>query len=389
MTVYINSYRYVMTRLYQSGSTPNPVIAELPFTNVNFTQQLNSIGTFSGSLLLSGFPTNNYNVDDATRPGWAALYIIHNTEIVWAGIIWSREYDSESQTLKVTAREILSYFERRRIIDVKTYVSKDPQFIAKDLLTYAQGKSHGNIGLVVDSYTASAYSTSRTFQAYEYKGVYQAIKDLSNGCFDFRTYGKLDPTSGNIQPHFQMGSPIVGKGYNAANKTSINFQFPGNLVSYRFPEDGIGAANTLYGLGYGANNVRVIATAIDPAKIQGSGDWPLLEDTVNYLDVGDAQLVRDLTLGKLNAISYPPITCQVVLPTYVDPFYAPNPDYASATNYGYMIGDIARLSIQDDRFPGGFDYNYTIVAVDVEPGENGPDRVTVTLTQPLASGTVS
>lgn len=385
---YQNSYRYVTTQLYQSGATPNPVIAELPFTKVSFTQQLNSIGTFTGSLLLSGFNAQNYNVEQGTRPAWTGLYVIHNNDIVWAGVIWQRDYDSESQTLTITAREILSYFERRRIVNDKTYTAQDPQFIAKDLIDYAQSKSHGNIGLVVDSYTASAYATTRKFNAYEYKGVYQAIKDLSNGCFDFRTYGKLDPATGNIQPHFQMGSPIVGKGYNAANRTAVNFMFPGNLVSYKFPEDGIGAANTLYGLGYGANNARVVAKAIDPAKIQGSGDWPLLEDSVNYLDIGDVQLVKDLTLGKLNAISYPPITCQVVLPTYVDPLYSPNPDYSSPTNYGYMIGDIARLFIKDDRFPGTFDYNYTIVAVDVAPGEDGPDRVTVTLTQPLASGTV-
>ena len=385
---YQNSYRYVTARLYQSGSTPNPIIAELPFTQVSFTQQLNSIGTFQGSLMISGFNAQNYNVDQGTTPGWTALYVFHNADIVWTGIIWSRTYDSETQTLQVTAQETMSYFTRRRITADKTYTAQDPQYIAKDLLQWAQTISHGNIGLKVDSYTASAYSTSRTFNAYEYKGVYQAIKDLSNGCFDFRTYGKLDTATGNIETHFQMGSPIVGKNY-ASNATGINFQFPGNLVSYRFPEDGISAANTLYGLGYGANNARVIATAIDPAKIQGSGDWPLLEDTVNYLDVGSLQLVRDLTLGKLNAISYPPTTVQVVLPTYVDPVYKPDYNYSSATNYGYMIGDIARLFIKDDRFPGTFDYNYTIVAVDVQPGENGPDRVTVTLTQPLASGTVS
>lgn len=386
---YQNSYRYVMTQLYQSGTTPNPVIAELPFTRVNFTQQLNSIGTFTGHLMLSGLNPNAYNFEPATRPGWAALYVIHNTTIVWAGVVWTRSYNSETQSLEVTAQEIMSYFAHRCITVDKTYTSKDPQFIAQDLLDWAQTISHGNIGLQIDSYAASGFSSTRKYNGYEKKTVLQAIKDLSAGCFDFRTYGKLDPVSGNIQPHFQMGSPIMGKGYDATKQTSINFMFPGNIVQYQFPEDATQGANTLYGLGYGANNTRVTATAIATNYAGGTGDWPLLEATVNYIDIGDTQLVKDLTLGKLTAIAYPPTTVQLVIPTFVDPLYNPNPDVSSATNYGYMIGDTARITIIDDRFPGGFDYKYTIVAIDVQPGENAPDRVTVTLTRPPEAGTVS
>ena len=384
MTTYQNTYRYVMTQLYQSGSTPNPIIAELPFTKVNFTQELNNIGTFQGQLLLSGIRTNNYNVEQATRPGWAGLYVIHNTDIVWAGVVWSRSYDSRTQTLSISAQEIMSYFSRRRITVDKSYTNKDPQYIAENLLTWAQSIAHGNVGLVVDNYTASAFSTTRNYNGYEYKGVFQAIKDLSNGCFDFRTYGKVDPTSGNIQPRLTMGSPTVGKGYSASSSLSVNFMFPGNVVEYVFPEEGLSAANTLYGLGYGANNARVTATAIDPDKIQGSGDWPLLEDSVNYLDIADTQLVKDLTKGKCSAIAYPPTTMQLVIPTFVDPVYAPNPTWNSTSNYGYMIGDLARITIIDDNFPSGYSDTYTIVAVNVQPGETGPDRVTVTLTRPLA-----
>ena len=379
---YQNNYRYVTTQLYQAGATANPVIAELPFTNVSFTSQLNSIGTFQGNLLLSGFNSSDYNVSEGTTPGKTALYVFHNTTIVWAGIIWHREWDSSNQILSISAQETLSYFTRRRIIDDKTYTAKDPQYIAEDLINYAQGKSHGNIGLIVNGYSASAYSTNRTYNGYEYKGVYQAIKDLSQGCFDFRTYAQVNG-SGLIQTHFQMGSPIVGNAYDDTSTSAPNFQFPGNIVAYRFPEDGISATNTLYGLGYGSNNIRITATAIDSDKIGSGKLWPLLEDTVNYLDIGDTQLVKDLTLGKLNAVSYPPITVQVILPTYIDPNYDPYPGTS------YSIGDDARIFIHDDRFPDRIEAIYRIVAIDVQPGENNPDRVTVTLTQPLASGTVS
>jgi hypothetical protein len=153
------------------------------------------------------------------------------------------------------------------------------------------------------------------------------------------------------------------------------FQFPGNLVEYKFPEDATGAANKLYGLGYGANNSKILATAIDPAKIT-TGDWPLLEDTANYTDIGDLQLLKDLTLGQLNAISYPPTTIEVVIPPYIDPIYT-----------SYNIGDQVRMDIQDDYFPSGLNGEILrIMAISVSPGENGPSRVTLTLTRLLAAG---
>jgi hypothetical protein len=156
------------------------------------------------------------------------------------------------------------------------------------------------------------------------------------------------------------------------------FQFPGNVLEYKFPEDASSAANKLYGLGYGDNSSSLRATAIDPALIGTSGTWPLLEDTASYTDIPDAQLLRDLTLGQLNATSYPPTTLEIVIPPYVDPYYTQ-----------YEIGDEARININDDFFPNGYTDVMRIVAITVNPGENGPSRITLTLTRQLAAGTVS
>jgi hypothetical protein len=37
--------------------------------------------------------------------------------------------------------------------------------------------------------------------------------------------------------------------------------------------------------------------------------------------------------------------------------------------------------ITDDRFPQGLDQIYRIVGLSVQPGEDGPERVTLTLAQ--------
>lgn len=377
-------FRYVMTALWQSGSTPNPIIAELPFTDVNFTQQLNSIGTFQGKVLLSGINTDNLNVYNGTIPGKTILWVLYTDPVtltsvpVWSGVIWTREYDSQSQTLSIGAQEMMSLYTRRRISTTKAYDNQfyDPMYIAYELMKYAEALTHGKTGLTYNTNT-SVYATKKLYEGYELKSVYQAIKDLSANFFDF----KIAPlvVNGDLINRFYLGDPL-GVTYSSSNLLASVFQFPGNLVEYKFPEDASGAANRLYGLGYGANNSKILATAIDPAKIT-TGDWPLLEDTANYVDIGDLQLLKDLTLGQLNAVSYPPTTIEVVIPPYIDPIYT-----------SYNIGDQVQLRITDDYFPSTIDPYYEtvrIVAISVDPGESGPSRITLTLSRLLASGQVS
>ena len=372
------TFRYVTTNIYQSGSTPNPVIAELPFTGVNFTQQLNSIGTFQGNVLLSGINSTNLNVYNGTTPGKTILWVIYNdTESsnsypVWSGVIWNREYDSENQTLSITAQEMLSLYQRRRISDTKTYTAQDPTYIAQNLMQYTEAKSYGKTGLTY-SVPSSSFSTTKTYNNYEFKSVYQAVKDLAQNFFDFAIIPYL--SSGNLVNEFTIGLPL-GATYSSSDPTSAVFQFPGNVVSYRFPEDGISAANRLYGLGYGANSKKLTTTAVDSAKY--TDGFPLLEDAVNYIDIGDQTLLNNTTLGHLNAVSYPPTTVEIVIPTYVDPYYYTH----------YSIGDTVQVRITDDYFPSGLSLILRIVGMSVNPGENGPDRVTLTLTRELASGSV-
>jgi hypothetical protein len=402
----VEEFRYLTTPVYQPGSTLNSVAAELPFTGVSFSQQLNSVGTFQGHVLLSGINTNNLNVYNGTVPGQYILWVIYTdiygqSKPVWSGVIWAREYDSASQTLAITAQEMMSLYDRRRISTTKDYSVNpldpngfDPAYIAYQLMIYAEGLGNGKTGLAYNA-ASTTYATKKKYEGYELKSVYQAIKDLAAQYFDFAIVPEVSVGSGQLFNRFVVGpntsSPnppapnggFLGRIYNANDINSIVFQFPGNLVAYRFPEDASGAANKLYGIGnYGANNDTLIVKAIDPTKIGAGGTWPLLEDTASYTDAGNQQLLTQLTLGQLNATSYPPTTIQVVIPTYIDPIFPQ-----------YQIGDEVRLDIKDDYFPTGISFGANndplrIVAINVQPGENGPSQVTLTLTRRLAAGQV-
>jgi hypothetical protein len=387
---------------YSSGGLAykdNAVIAELPFTGVNFTQQLNSVGTFQGHVLLSGLNTTDLNAFDGTIPGKTILWVLYSDPVtlvsipVWSGVIWAREYDSSAQVLSISAQEMLSLYNRRRISTTKTYSTfTDPAIIAYELMRYAEAETpHGKTGLTFNNAT-TGYSTKMQYNSYELKPVYQAVKDLAQRFFDFKIAPYWNPVSGALYNQFQIGTTItpgvppapeggyLGTVYSETNPYAPVFQFPGNVVEYKFPEDASGAVNRLYGIGYGANDSQLQSTAIDPALIVSgaTATWPLLEDTASYTDIPDADLLNALTLGQLNATSYPPTTLEIVIPPYVDPTFPT-----------YQVGDEARIDIRDDFFPGGYNDVMRIVAISVNPGENGPSRITLTLTRQLAAGTVS
>lgn len=381
-------FRYVTTNLWQSGSTANPIISELPFTGVNFTSQLNSVGTFQGHVLLSGINAESSNAYEGTTPGKTILWVLYTDPVtyasvpVWSGVIWAREYDSSTQTLGISAQEMMSLYNRRRISNTKNYsnTNYDPTYIAQQLMQYAEGLTHGKTGLDTTLFVDSTpFVTKKKYNNYELKSVYQAVKDLAAQYFDFAI--KPMAVGGVLKNYLHLKYPL-GSTYSTTDPYATVFEFPGNLIEYKFPEDASSAANKLYGLGYGNNETQYVATAIDPDKIT-TGDWPLLEDTANYTDIGELQLLKDLTLGQLNATSYPPTTIELVIPPYIEPIYT-----------SYNVGDQIRLSIKDDYFPNGINFGndndpLRIVAISVAPGEEGPSRVTITCTRPLAAGTVS
>lgn len=356
-------YRYLFADLLT-----NDIIAEIPLTGVSFTQQLNQAGTFQGHILLSGVNSAAMNVPDSTIPGRCAVYVDRNGILVWGGIIWGRTYNSQSQTLSVTAREFESYFERRRINATTAFTNTDQLVIARTLVNNAQAVSSGNIGVTVGSET-SGVLVDRVYYDYELKTVYTALQDLSRqeDGFDFNI--RVSYSGGIPSKTLVLGYPRIGTPYSATNPSAPVFEFPaGNIVEYEYPEDGSVAANKIYALGAGSNEGKLISIQSDTTRLaQG---WALLEDQANYSDITDQTVLDELATGQVNAVSYPPTVIKIVVPASAVPVFGT-----------YSIGDDARLRITDNRFPAGLDEIYRIVGFNVQPGEAGPERVTITLTQ--------
>jgi hypothetical protein len=361
------TYRYLFVDLLS-----NSIIGELPLTGVGFTQQLNQPGTFQGHLLLSGINADKFNVDPSTIPAHCGLYVDRNGILVWGGVIWGRSYNSTSQTLTFSAQEWISYFDHRRITQDVDFVNIDQLVIAKTLIEDAQAAPYGdiNVGYNSEGETTSGVLISRTYYNYEFKNVFQAIQDLSRqgDGFDFHIDVAYD-INGVPTKSFNTYYPRSGLQYSFGDPDVPVFTFPaGNMVEYEYPEDGSVVANTVYALGAGSNEGKQIATGQDATKF--AEGWVLLETTANYSDVTDQTMLQEVANAQALATSYPPVVLKVVVPAYVDPVFGT-----------YEVGDDARIIITDSRFPNTLDEIYRIVGLTVQPGENGPERVTLSLSQ--------
>jgi len=356
------TYRYLFADLLT-----NDLLGELPLTGVSFNQQLNQAGTLQGHLLLSGVNSAGLNVDASTIPARCAIYVDRNGTLVWGGVVWGRDYNSANQTLTITAREFESYFERRRITADAVFTNVDQLTVAQSIFNTAQSATNGDIGVIVPTNT-SGILISRTYYGYEYKQVYGAVQDLSRALDGFDFNIRVSYSSGVPIKTLQLGYPRLGTEYSITSVTAPVFTLPaGNIVEYSYPEDGSIAANTIYGLGAGSNEGKLISTQSDATVL--TAGWPLLEDQANYSDITNTTLLSQITQGVLNGLSLPPTTIKVAVPAYQDPEFGT-----------YSIGDDARLIITDNRFPDTLDQVYRIVGLNVQPGEDNPERVTITLT---------
>ena len=102
-------YRYFTTDLLT-----NQVLAEIPFKGVSFERSIKAAGSFGGNIPVIP-ETASMDLYNSTMPGKTGLYVVRDSECVWGGIIWNRNYNVVDRELSVSASEFTSYFFHRNI----------------------------------------------------------------------------------------------------------------------------------------------------------------------------------------------------------------------------------------------------------------------------------
>ena len=370
------TYRYLFADLLT-----NTINAELPLSGVTFTQALNQAGTFTGHLQLSDIRIKNtlgtyfagevFTLDSDTATGKTALYIERDGILVWGGIIWSRTYDSTSQTMTFSGREFESYFERRRITSTVVFPSTTDQFtMIKNIVDTAQSAASGNIGINTGYIGLSGVTIGTAYPifAYERRVVFDTILNMSQQAsplgFDFSVDVAYDA---NYVPTktLNLYYPRKGVAYSSTSPSPM-LEFPGSMVAYSYPEDGGSMANKIYGAGAGSNEGQYLATASSAAAL--TAGYPLLEDSVSYTQIPNPTVVDKLTTAEVNA-RYQPVT---VLQASWVPTVNPVTGVQVAPVWGdFNLGDTFRIRITDDRFPNTLETTLRLRSFDVRVGDDG------------------
>ena len=369
------TYRYIFT-----NTLTGKILGELPLTGVDFTQSLNAAGTLNAHIMISDIRVsqNNsqLNIVGSTAPSFCSVYVDRNGVIIWGGVICARTYNSKTQTISITAREWLSYFEKRVITNTTVFNAQDQLFVAQQLMVNTQAGFNGNVGCLsnVDplSTVVSGVNVTQTYYSYELKPVLTAIQELSkqSGGFDFAIDCYYDG-GGNIAKSFNTYYPRRGIAYSSSKVSTPVFEFPsGNVVEWSLSEDGSLTANICYVQGAGSNEGKLIASSV----IFVNGGQALFEGVASYGNLTDPVVLANTAAGMKKAFNVPPLTFTVAVNPNIDPVFGT-----------YRVGDDVRVRFTDFRYPTGLDTALRIVAIKVQAGEKSPERVTLTLVIPNTS----
>lgn len=370
------NYRYLFADL-----VTNTITAELPLTGVTYSQSLNQAGSFTGHMMLSDIRTQgtlgtyqvneDFTLDSDTTPSKTAVYVERDGVIVWGGIIWSRQYESASQTLTLGGREFESYYERRRVNGDQVFAAGTDQFtLVSSLISQSNTLPYGNIGVSVQSPLGSSATIVNPYPIWdnEKRAVFDVILDLSRQStpygFDFSINCAYD-TNYNITKTLNLYYPR--KGTNpSANQYAPMLEFPGSMVAYTYPEDGGSVVNRLYGVGPGSGPGQYIALATNGDAY--TNGYPVLEDTVSFTQIPDPRIVDSMTSGEVAARALP----VTVLNASWVPTTDPTTGYSVAPIFGeFQTGDSFRIRITDDRFPNTLETVLRLREWSCRVGDNG------------------
>lgn len=353
----------------------NAILDEVPLSAVQYTEKLNDSGTFTGSWPLS--VSEQRDAYTLTTPARNAVYALRDGTPMWGGPIWTRAYDSTTQTVSIGAGDFGSYFDHRKILPLLTgsgasfiaplsvtYSGVDQNQIARNLIALAASHTGGDIGITLDT-TASGTPRDRTYWGYELNGVMDVLKALAaledGPDFMFTVAQGL----GTARPRrlLQLGNPRLG-----AVTTSNVWEYGGNLIAFGPASDGTGMATRTFGVGDGIEQAALIAYAENSQRYLDG--WPLLEAETGYTTVTDPSTLAGHASADLTAARLP-----IALHTMTV-----HRDLAPRLGE-YVVGDNGQMVIpigSDPYYRAGIDTQVRIVSRTVSPDASDGEKVVLT-----------
>lgn len=350
------TYTYLATDL-----VTNTVLGELPVNNVALDSQLNSSGNMNAGAHFDDPRIDNEDLVARTVPGKTAFWAYRENQIVWGGIIWSRQYQSSGKSLTLTGQTFESYAARRFPrswlgVAVQAY-NQGQSSIIDAVWSAMQGVPNGNIGVLpygiydptdpIIGLTINGWDLGTSADA-----VIQSILTLATGP-DYTVTWRED---GSGLPVKQLiVAPRIG---NPISSTDLVVDYPGGIANYQYNENSSSGNNQWWATGDGSDVTQTVGVATDPNSL--ASGWPLLEGTNNYSGVTVQSTINAHAASDLAALPVPLVTHVGSLAGGGQPEFG---------TYGQ--GDYLIFNVTDPRFAIPTQFQLRVIGWTIQPPDEG------------------
>jgi hypothetical protein len=391
----------------------------LPYQGVTFGKVLDQHGPWSGKLPLPQMwdaATNTFLFDwkDATRTSRTALFVDLQGTLVWGGILWTTNYESDDQThsLAVGATEFGSYYQHRlqadNYEDTWPEPGEDPMKIIRRVIEDAQaaevaprkvivGPTTGSLteeeipgpGYITGSKIPIVLHGPEGFDVFvQYPGTSLQTIDSINSTLTQIGYGPGYDFSWDVEylpgtniPAVQLNlyRPLKGR---TAEESGIVI-LAGDTVKWTWPEDGSEQATEVTETGSGTGGLEPAhATANYPG-------YPLSQKATARTQITTEGLLEIVALGDLALYGYPVVSPVIVLAASLPD--TPAQERKTLALGEYDVGDRFTFKVTpmaqggphtDYRFPEGMECELRINAWTCTPADHGLSTVQLTCGPP-------
>lgn len=275
----------------------NLLVGEVPLAGVSYEPGLLlGDGPFSATLpRLSSGDAAGLDVLGATAPARRFLYVERDGVLVYAGIVWTRRYNSRAGAFTIAGSEPSSYLRRRRWTPAnRSYVTVSDQTIFADLVNDAMSGYGSSIGLRATVAGGPGNLRTRTFLAGELNPIAQNVDALAEEAPGFEWANEVARPDPAGEPDVILAGAWPYRGRPAAS-SGLVWEYPGNVLEFDWPEDAGVTANLVWGLGQAAAtnlDLSAYSWAVERISVEG---YPLLEDVLTASQVRDAAHLQRLT----------------------------------------------------------------------------------------------
>lgn len=297
------TYRYITADVLTGE-----VLGELPLYGVYMDKQLNIAGNFTGTFRIGTHIEDDLELLNATKPRRSAIYVQRDGTTIWGGILWSRTFGSEANTIQLSGQTFESYLNKVVLTSNFINLTTNQLEIAINLINQMQATARSNIGIStagIDTTGGIVKNVKVPYYDYKYVGEILGEIQASEDGFDWTI--KVTDTEVPDQPEKQLvlGQPII------APNTSVNaevYDYPGAITNFYWPESGTDSGTDFILLGRGNGSNMLVAQSL----WEGATEYPTIHQIVSKKGVRDQSTLNQIAQDYANTwgpdISAPTIT---------------------------------------------------------------------------------